>query len=492
MSDSSQQSVDLTRLQSTPESGASSATSRKANTIIEYSSREVCPQALLLQQVLRAHSIFLLHHAKSLTELYMRLTRQKFCDALERFWSRFIRDWEVLLHGNPAVDIYNGLKLAAGGELGIGVGEEDWGSGEREVLEGFIERTDGLVDVMVSRFGGTPEDLGTMPTSYGRGTTNQYSEPIKPWLASRSSPRFSDGVIFSGVGAISRDSLRSVSAWMEWLYKYGESAYGVHDNPLSAKRKKRTKAAAGTTKPDTPKESSEASHLNTQLRRNLPYKSDNGIMSGDSPSIPLKVSGIPPPIVVAAEHSLQAASITVRDRKSKIQSQELRTTKGPTKQEDSMLGTESLVKYMTLGIYGSSWGIPSGRPSLSRQASSRSSHSAAEPRKYRGSDPSSVSQDQESKPTTSSMDESNFHVNQGFIQGSYIIGLHGDLDVEIMTDDEANAGDLGTEREANAEQEDWNSRLSIRTLYVERSKPTENDTLEENGDGKHPRHMLVY
>ena len=59
----------------------------------------------------------------------------------------------MLLHGNPAVEIFNGLKLAAGGELGIGVGEEDWGSGEREVLEGFIGRTEGLVDLVVARFG---------------------------------------------------------------------------------------------------------------------------------------------------------------------------------------------------------------------------------------------------------------------------------------------------------------------------------------------------
>ena len=51
------------------------------------------------------------------------------------------------------MDIYGGIKLAAGGELGMGVGEEEWGSGEREVLEHFQSRTEGLVDLMVSRFG---------------------------------------------------------------------------------------------------------------------------------------------------------------------------------------------------------------------------------------------------------------------------------------------------------------------------------------------------
>lgn len=94
----------------------------------EYSSREVAPPQLLLRQLLRAHSIFLLHHGPSLSDLFKKSSRDAFCDLLDRFWSRYLKNWDVLLHGNPAVDIYNGVKLAAGGELGIGVGEEDWGS----------------------------------------------------------------------------------------------------------------------------------------------------------------------------------------------------------------------------------------------------------------------------------------------------------------------------------------------------------------------------
>ena len=227
------QSIDLTRIQVTPKSGKSTTTSASAEPAVEYSTREVCPQELLLQHLLRAHNIFLIHHARSLADLYVRLTRPKFCATLERFWNRFARDWDVLLHGTPAVDIYNGLKLAAGGELGIGVGEEEWGSGEREVLEGFIGRTEGLIDVMVSRFG----DAETV-----RSLGNQAEEQ-DTWLGSGSLPSSSDGVIFSGVGAVTRPSLRNISAWMEWLYKYGQAAYGVQDNPHMPKRRRRRKAS---------------------------------------------------------------------------------------------------------------------------------------------------------------------------------------------------------------------------------------------------------
>jgi hypothetical protein len=123
-------SIDLTRVPQPARAGAESH--------LEYSIREVAPAQLLLQQLLRAQSIFLLHHATKLEELYHRVGRSTLGSLLERYWTGFARSWDVLLHGNPIVDIYNGVKLAAGGELGIGVGEEEWGSGEREVLEDFV------------------------------------------------------------------------------------------------------------------------------------------------------------------------------------------------------------------------------------------------------------------------------------------------------------------------------------------------------------------
>ena len=92
------QSVDLTRLPSS-----------NKDQEFEYSSREVSPAPLLLQQILTAYRVFTLHHGPSLSDMYVKLTPDKFSAILDRFWSRFCRNWDVLLHGNPAVDIFGGL-----------------------------------------------------------------------------------------------------------------------------------------------------------------------------------------------------------------------------------------------------------------------------------------------------------------------------------------------------------------------------------------------
>ena len=229
------QSISLTRLPSLPTSSTSSSkkgaeTSTQKPTV-EYSSREVSPPALLLEQLKQAHYIFCLHHGSSLTDIWSRLGRDKFCGILDRYWVRFSRSWDVLLHGNPAVDVLSGLKLSSGGELGFGVGEEEWGSGERDVLEGFPRRTEGLLDIVVSRFGEPgPEirDENAIPES-----------EVLPWMGSGREPMASDGVVFGGVGAIDRHSLRDVSLWMRHIYTYGEYAYGIKDNVHRERRKRR-------------------------------------------------------------------------------------------------------------------------------------------------------------------------------------------------------------------------------------------------------------
>ncbi|KAK4230258.1 hypothetical protein QBC38DRAFT_469834 [Podospora fimiseda] len=179
----------------------------------EYSSREVKPATLLLQDLLRAHAVFLLHHDSSLSSLYVRIGREKFVSILKRYWDGFVAGWNVLLCGNPAVGIFGGIKIAACGELGIGVGEEERGSGEREVLEGLVGRIEGLVDVVVGRF-------GTDESSEENGDTEIGGE---------------DGAVFLGVNALSRKSLRAICWWMEDIYLWGENAYGVGDSPSATR-----------------------------------------------------------------------------------------------------------------------------------------------------------------------------------------------------------------------------------------------------------------
>lgn len=143
------------------------------------------------------------------------------------------------MHGNPANNLYGGIKVAACGELGMGVGEEERGSGEREVLEGFVGRIEGLVDVIVSRFGDT-ESCNDAGAEAGKKEPHR-TKPISPWLGSSNEPGAEDGVIFLGTGAVSRKSLRDISHWVEDLYRWGPYAYGVMDNPTSTRRSKKSK-----------------------------------------------------------------------------------------------------------------------------------------------------------------------------------------------------------------------------------------------------------
>ncbi|KAK9415602.1 putative CCZ1/INTU/HSP4 first Longin domain-containing protein [Seiridium unicorne] len=242
-------SVDLTRLPLPPRFGGSPKDDASEN--VEYSSREVKPAALLLQDLLRAHSIFLLHHAASLSALFVRSKRSKFVALLGKYWDLFLSTWNVMLHGNPACALFGGIKTAACGELGVGVGEEERGSGEREVLEGFVDRVEGLVDLVVSKFG----DADLDPENKSSGPS-----PKAKWIGTGEEPGAEDGAIFLGVGALSRHSLRDVTCWMEDLYTWGEDAYGVRDSPTSTRSKpKRNRVKSVSDKNDQTKKPAEDS-----------------------------------------------------------------------------------------------------------------------------------------------------------------------------------------------------------------------------------------
>ncbi|KAL7808204.1 hypothetical protein V8C26DRAFT_305177 [Trichoderma gracile] len=206
----------------------------------EYSSREMKPSTLLLTDLLRAHSIFLLHHGSSLSALFVRYRRVKFIALLSRYWDLFLSTWNVLLHGNPARDMFGGINLAASGELGVGVGEEDRGSGEREVLEGLVSRVEGLVDLVVSRFGTEDPEKETGKSTKARA---------EPWLGTGREPSVEDGAVFLGTGALSRKSLRDVTHWMEDLYTWGEHAYGVIESPTSTRRARGKKSISKAADP---------------------------------------------------------------------------------------------------------------------------------------------------------------------------------------------------------------------------------------------------
>ncbi|KAL4900559.1 hypothetical protein BDW74DRAFT_93650 [Aspergillus multicolor] len=348
-------SVDLTRL-SDSNNGQHDASERS----FHYSSREMAPPQLLIQQLRRAHSTFLLHHASNLDTLYKDVGRSTFCLFLENFWLRFARKWDVLLGGNPAVDMYNGIKLSAGGELGIGVGEEEWGSGEREVLEDFVSRTDGLVDLVVSRFGNPYESTESCQTG-----SRAESEAERQWLGSDATPGPSDGVIFSGVGAISRRSLRSISHWMEWIYRYGADAYGASEDPTSPRRRKRRKrqqaVSSGKTTGNQPASQTPSDDVREAVLER-PF----------SPGIPPPLIGGTPPPRPSSKQPQESTRSQASGESSQI---------SEDKTSDWMTtSTETFVKYLTLG-YGSSWvlpGLSSGTSSPLQADESKRGHGALE------------------------------------------------------------------------------------------------------------------
>jgi hypothetical protein len=428
-------SIDFTQLP------AASASADSAAPAIEYSSREVSPPALLIQQLVRAHSTFTLHHGWPLSQLLRRYGRPKFCSLMDKYWSRFASTWDVMLHASPAVDMYRGLKLAAGGELGMGVGEEEWGSSERDVLEDFARRTEGLVEVMVSRFG-EPSPLQHAKSSTDPSALDKDSPT--PWLGSARYPTCSDGVVFSGMGALSRSSLRDISHWVESMYYYGDQAYGVRDNPTSDRRRRRRK------NPHHETESPHPTPLSTNSATdNTPPPTTTDQDQGLPP-------GIPPPIVRAVESSLDKASNAVDSNKTS-------DNVPPQHESGQLLGslgdTDMWVKYMTLG-YGTAWGSK-------KQGSTQKSTSA--PAVAPAPEPASV---RESSPPPLRHVEPEVHVDvaeekrklqiQYENDGYFLVGLKGDM-AELTFDDE------------NAEG-DWNGRIPLRTIYVEEINKTSSGT----------------
>jgi hypothetical protein len=372
----------------------------------------------------------------------------------------------VLLHGNPAVDIYNGVKLAAGGELGIGVGEEDWGSGEREVLEDFVSRTGGLIDLIVSRFGDAPAEQAKDGRASG---SNPLQLRQDPWLGTDSDPRSSDGVLFSGVGAVSRRSLATVSQWMEWIYKYGEGAYGVGENPSSRHRRRRKRPGASGTK----LENGSRSHRKDVFKETIPP-------SGSEPhdlrreAIERGAAGpiIPPPIVGPIEKPVDRTTSKAQSREQSPVPISRRGQETTDSEDSSLFATDKMMKILSLG-YGSSWtlspkGLPANKssetqPTMNTLPNQKGDVDAQDtPPRDEGDAPEELQlQEVDPRPEISDNDDVPFVQRLEQSIGKFIIGLSGDLENTEMMDDEPNeAGDVSASSQTP-------QRVFLRTLTLE-------------------------
>lgn len=504
-------SIDLTRLPAATAGGSSKAkVDPNAKPVLEYSSREVSPPALLMQQLMQAHWLFLLHHGPTLDELFVKLSRDKFCSTLERYWMRFARSWDVLLHGNPASDVFGGIKLAAGGELGVGVGEEEWGSAEREVLEDLTRRTEGLIDVVVSRFG--------EPISKEEITATDTE--LLPWLGSSNVPAASDGVIFGGLDKLNRPSVRSISLWMQHIYEYGDYAYGVRDNPHRERRKRRRRNPPPSTddmsssprqsRTATPKDPKQRIRQQEESARpesplidpDLLPKDDRpqmydrvashdhatGTMTPQSASHP----DIPPPIVSAAEQALKKATKDA-DRKS--------TEENPTETDDgtTMGIPDQYMKYMTFGLSSLAKSYTK-TPTETTKATPESQKKANPSESTRKSKPTKQSKvPMEDKLELSHADpipdgeQLRARIAQQINaenSGHFVVGLKGDLSA-----DPSHASDEDTE--GSSHEESGGSRILLRTLQVKLTSKQQsysdkvNEDLERGNDSSNTTGHLV-
>lgn len=412
---------------------------------------------------------------------------------MERFWIRFARSWDVLLHGNPAADIFSGLKVSSGGELGFGVGEEEWGSGERDVLEDLTRRTEGLVDLVVSRFG-EPAPNDTQQAAV------LESEAL-PWMGSGREPTASDGVIFGGVGAIERTSLRDVSLWMRQIYTNGDYAYGIRDNPQRERRKRRrpnpplsTRAANGTVdkgrsasgdrdktnmrikvqqdeaakrrpanrseESDRPRDARIGMHARSASHDHVSTPDDTA-----TPQTDTSHTNIPPPMVSAVEQALDKATQEAdRDAEQEANQAQLVNEDEAT----STLGIpDQYMKYLTFGLSTLAKPAPKKRPPDSRKASATTSIKPTQTENNATSYASFVYEDDEGPPTMTQLQpmpdgeslKSKIAMQKRLErQGYFLVGLKGDLNTPPADEDaEATDGSFGN---------DDGSRIVLRTVQV--------------------------
>lgn len=389
----------------------------------------------------------------------MRIRRTKFVNLLGRYWDSFLSTWNVMLHGNPVVNVFGGIKLASSGELGMGVGEEDRGSGEREVLEGFVGRIEGLVDLVVSKFGG-PETHTEEEKGPKESESQRRISPKQPWLGTGAEPTSDDGAIFLGVGALSRKSLRDITHWMEDLYSWGSRAYGVRDNPTATRklRKKRDKQKPEPGKPHSPSKGPEGSppHSISQSRpvANRRSTEEHTVSAIDSQAAVSPSQEIPDPH--GKRRSKEKRPSLQRGRSSQSSTHSITNTGG------------KIVSYLKLG-YGTHWSlggntskalIDHGSKTVKQDAQSlnQPSSGATEANKSTKTTDPNYDDGSDSSPVTH--DDS---------VGHYLIGLMGDIEKDEV---DAELDDMTTD---GGMEQGGNFRMLLRTVTVE---------LEREGDAR--------
>lgn len=165
--------------------------------------------------------------------------------------------------------------------------------------------------------------------------------------------------------------------------------------------------------------------------------------------------GIPPPLVALPPQPIENASTNEASRDASRS----RSTGTETPDDSSGFGTDTVVKYLTLG-YGSSWGFPSlSLPSHPRLSILRQSDGS-------GSEAGQSLNSSATRPATPSdrlPREEKRRSPADDAVGKFIIGLRDDLEDEDSDDEDIKDGNAQQNTEEKVAK---NGRTMLRTLHV--------------------------
>ncbi|KAI5809716.1 hypothetical protein DFH27DRAFT_494874, partial [Peziza echinospora] len=343
----------------------------------EYSSREVSQPQLLIAQITSAYQQYRFHYG-TFSENIKTLGREEFCRRMDRYWLRWAWKWDVILSGNPAIDVWNGTKIA----------QPRLGATVREVLGAIVAQEQaveggGFVDMVVGRYGKVEESeqpkdgslsaqlepprassgLGFLwPASTESESSSRNHSPARPpSLIPSPSPRLADrgpkdltaqdGCIFLGTGKLHPQSVRDISVWASNLYRFG------NDGANRLHKKKKGKRPRNQRFPSSPNLYSHASGASSAEPSPLVERGRPGSADA-SPVIP---ESAPSPAVRQRPQSLIAAHRTpleIRERSTSVASQSRRatttTTPAPTPASGTPTSNGKFLSILTFGWAGSS------------------------------------------------------------------------------------------------------------------------------------------
>ena len=182
------------------------------------------------------------------------------------------------------------------------------------------------------------------------------------------------------------------------------------------------------------------------------------------------LQGIPPPIVSAANSSLEKAVSQAQGRKGGDPSS--------PQVQSSTTGAETIMKYMTFGLYGSSQTTSQGKNKQQQETPklvSGKDSNETKPSQAR----MKMLQELEPKPIDSLKGQGLLH---DVSKGCFLIGLKGDLEDEGETDEEDDTAEAGSSRDHGAVSKSLNSRILLRTLHVERKRGGSKWDSDDMGD----------